>query len=493
MPWRWQRVLQGQGEHERALVCLGDALPLLPAAGLPRQLPLLWLRRAFSHHALGQWPEYRSALQHSVDAALAQRDHAAACNALTGVAEDLIRAGEHEAAQAALLRAEALLTHVPARRAQLAAEVLAARAHVAAAQNQWPQAVQQMQQVIELKRASSTRAQTQRRLRELAPWQLRAGQPEAALASLQEAHELELGALRAAQAEELALKTERLEREQARQAQQGAEQQARQLQQANAALGEALRVQRELLDQLVQSGRQAALGAMLAGLAHELNTPLGNALTAVSTTHERLRQTQRLFELGALGRRALQGDLLAALEGSELAQRNLQRVLQLLSGYQELNPELLAARPRSTRLAELVLQAWQRAVPADALLQLELQADVSAQVCADSLQAVLVELLHNVQRHAYPAGQAGRVRVRAWTAEGRHHLELADAGRGIPSGLLPRIFDPYVSSQFGQGRSGLGLFSAQVLVNSRLRGQLQVHSAPGEGTRFLIDWPASSE
>ncbi|WP_374438111.1 ATP-binding protein [Inhella sp.] len=486
------RVLQGQGEHERALVCLADALPLLPAAGLPRQLPLLWLRRAASHHALAQWPQYRAALQQCVDHALAQRDHAAACNALTGVVEDLTRAGEHAAAQATLQQAEALLARVPARRAQLEAEVLAAGAHLAAAQGRWPQAVQQLQQVIELKRASSTRAQTQRRLRELAPWQLQAGQPEAALASLQEAHELELGALRAAQAEELALKTERLEREQARQAQQGAEQQAQQLQQANAALGEALRVQRELLDQLVQSGRQAALGAMLAGLAHELNTPLGNALTAVSTTQERLRQTQRLFELGALGRRALQGDLLAALEGSELAQRNLQRVLQLLSGYQELNPELLAARPRSTRLAELVLQAWQRAVPVDTPLQLELQADVTAQVCADSLQAVLVELLHNVQRHAYPAGHAGRVQVRAWTAEGRHHLELADAGRGIPSGLLPRIFDPYVSTQFGQGRSGLGLFSAQVLVNTRLRGQLQVHSAPGEGTRFLIDWPVAA-
>lgn len=486
------RLLQGQGEHERAIACLGDALPLLEPAGLARQLPSLWLRLSQSRRALQQWPEYRAALQHCVAHALAQRDHAAACNALTGVAEDLTRAGAHEAAEAELQRAAALLARVPARRAQLQPEILAAQAHLAAAQGQWQAAVQQMQQVIELKRASSTLAQTLRRLRELAPWQLQAGQAGQALATLQQAHELELGALRAAQAEELALKTERLEREQARQAQQGAEQQAQQLQQANAALGEALRVQRELLDQLVQSGRQAALGAMLAGLAHELNTPLGNALTAVSTTHERLRQTQRLFELGALGRRVLQGDLLAALEGSELAQRNLQRVLQLLSGYQELNPELLAARPRSTRLAELVLQAWQRAVPADALLELELQADVSAQVCADSLQAVLVELLHNVQRHAYPAEQGGRVRVRAWTAEGRHHLELADAGRGIPAGLLPRIFDPYVSTQFGQGRSGLGLFSAQVLVNTRLRGQLQVHSVPGEGTRFLIDWPADS-
>lgn len=483
------RVLQGQNEHARALDCFHDADALLTPAGLTRLAPMLWMRISQSQRALQQWPAYRAALQRTVASALAQQDHAAACNALTGVAEDGIRRGDLAAAQAALAQAQDLLPRVPARQAQLSSEILAARAHLSAAAQRWDEAAAQMLQVIEIKRASSTRLQTVRRLRDLAPWQLQAGQAAAALATLEQAHALELEALRDAQTQELQLRSERLEREQARQAQQGAERHAQELARANRALSDALGVQRELLDQLVQSSRQAALGAMLAGLAHELNTPLGTVLTAVSTTQDRARQLHRRLLEGKLGRASLTADLQALEEGSELAQRNLQRVLQHIAGYQDLNPGLLAAPPRPVDLAELVRQSWQRAVPPGSPLQLVLDAELTVEVCADSLQAVLVELLLNVQRHAYPAASTGEVRVQARQDGALLRLVVADNGRGIAPELLPRVFDPYVSTQFGRGRSGLGLFSAQALVTTRLRGALHADSPPGQGARFEIAWP----
>jgi signal transduction histidine kinase len=67
-------------------------------------------------------------------------------------------------------------------------------------------------------------------------------------------------------------------------------------------------------------------------------------------------------------------------------------------------------------------------------------------------------------------------------------LRVQDDGRGIPAELLPRIFDPYVSTQFGKGRSGMGLFVAQGLVNTRLGGALRAFSEPGQGACFEIEW-----
>lgn len=477
------RVLQAQGAHERAIVCNREAIQ----AGCPRYEPLLWLRTAHCHRALGQAQQDLEALQRSAERALAQRDHASACNALSGVAERLIKQGDGVAARAVLAQAEALLPRVPARQAQLHGEVLASRAHLLAADGDWHGAAALMAEVIDSKRSVSTRVQTARRLRDLAPWQLRAGDGERALELLAQAQQLEIEQLRDAQAQELQLKAERLEREHARAAQQRAELHAGELEQANHALQESLALQRELLDQLVASSRQVALGSLMAGLAHELNTPLGTALTAASTAYERSRHTLQSLLEGRLGRRALQADLETLQESSLLAQRSLVRMADLVHSFQGLNPAALVTPPRQLLLAELAQQAWQRAVPAEAQLRLLIEGDAVGEpiwACVDSLLAVLVELFANVHRHAV----AGEVRLGLRRLPEIIRLQIQDDGRGIPAELRPRIFDPYVSTQFGRGRSGLGLFVVQSLVNTRLRGSISVCSEAGQGTRFEIEW-----
>jgi signal transduction histidine kinase/tetratricopeptide (TPR) repeat protein len=477
------RVLQSQGAYERAIVCNREAIQ----AGCPRYEALLWLRTAHCYRALGQAQQDLEALQRSAERAMAQRDHASACNALSGVAERLIQQGDGVAARAVLAQAEALLPRVPARRAQLQGELLASRAHLLAADQDWRGAAALMTEVIAAKRAVSTRLQIARRLRDLAPWQLRAGDGELAMALLAQAQQLEIEQLREAQDQELQLKAERLEREHAREAQQRAEQHAGELEQANRALQDSLALQRELLDQLVASSRQVALGSLMAGLAHELNTPLGTALTAVSTAQDRARQASEQLQAGRLGRRALQADLDALHETNLLAQRSLERMAALVHSFQDLNPATLVAPPRELLLPELVQQAWQRAVPADSLLRLELTGDaVDAPLlaCADELLAVLVELFVNVQRHA----GAGLVHLQLQREPSLVRLRVQDDGRGIPAELLPRIFDPYVSTQFGKGRSGMGLFVAQGLVNTRLGGALRAFSEPGQGACFEIEW-----
>lgn len=477
------RVLQTQGAYERAIGCNQQAL----RAGLPRYEPLLWLRIAHCQRALGRPQADLEALQRSAERALAQRDHASACNALTGVAERLIHAGDLPAAQAALAQAEALLPRVPARQAQLQGELLAARAHWQAATGDWAQAARLMSEVIEAKRAVSTRAQTARRLRDLAPWLLRAGDGERALAVLAEAQQLEIEQLRQAQAQQLQLKSERLEREHARQAQQRAERHAEELQQANQALQASLAQQRELLDQLVASSRQVALGSLMAGLAHELNTPLGIALTAASTAQERAQRSAERLQAGQLGRRELQTDLQLLQDSTRLAQRSLERMAELVHSFQGLDPAALVSPPRELSLTALAQQAWQRAVPADSALTLQIEGDAIEQpllACFDELLAVLVELFANVQRHA----GARRVSLQLQRRDGVLRLRVQDDGRGIQPELLPRIFDPYVSTQFGRGRSGLGLFVAQGLVSTRLRGALRASSPPGQGACFEIEW-----
>jgi len=286
---------------------------------------------------------------------------------------------------------------------------------------------------------------------------------------------------------------DQLERQHARREQAAAQRRAIALQRQNSDLVRALTLQKELQDELVGSSRLVALGTLLAGVSHELNTPLGNALTALSTIVDRCANMTQGIESAAVSRTAMRKDLDSVNAGLSLALRNVERAVVLLASYRQLDSLPSVSPPRKVMLDALVHVAWERAILPGNALRLRMSGSMELWICAESLVAVLVELFQNAQRHAFKAGEPGEVTVQAACLDGRMRVEVADNGCGIAAELLPRIFDPYVSTQFGHGRSGLGLFNAQSLLGKQLGGMLRAFSEPGNGSRFVIELPAPIE
>lgn len=279
------------------------------------------------------------------------------------------------------------------------------------------------------------------------------------------------------------------------------------LEQANAELQGTLDRLHSTRDELLRAERLASLGRLVAGVAHELSTPLGNSLMAVSTLHEDTQQFQAESAQGL--RRATLDALLGSVEqATAIATRNLQRAAELLSGFKQVAADQTSAQRRAFVLAELVDEILLTLKPSFARSAHRVEAEVDADVQLDSypgaLGQVLTNLVSNALVHAFEdqrtdnatdhvPGRGGRIVVRGRALdEARVRIEVEDDGRGIVPALLPRIFDPFVTTRMGRGGTGLGLHIAHNAATQILGGTLDVRSTPGHGSVFVLTLPRSA-
>jgi len=447
----------------------------------------VYAAQAIALRELGRHDEREAVLRAGMQRAESQRRWSEAANLCTGLFDLSLEHGALDAAAIALAHCETLAARSPGgARGSVAAILQCSRARLLAAQGHLEAACALLESRIEDAGRYGGALELARRLEELADWQARSGRGPEALRTSRRAH-----ALRQELAQEAQLRAglqlrQQVEREQAERGQAQQLARAQEAQAHKAALEAALAHLQALQEELAERSRQASLGALLAGVAHELNTPLGTALTALSSSEAQAQDLLLDLQAGTLSRQGLQARLLALREGHALSARCLGRALELTESYRPAHPDAAAG----AALAALVQRAWQRALSPASCLRLQLQ-DAVGSPCwpGQALEEVLVQLFQNVERHAYAPGEPGLVRVQAAPQPRGALLAVEDQGRGIAPELLPRVFEPYVSTQFGRGRSGLGLFIAEAAVRQQLGGRLRVQSQPGQGTRFEIECP----
>jgi PAS domain S-box-containing protein len=250
---------------------------------------------------------------------------------------------------------------------------------------------------------------------------------------------------------------------------------------------------RQAQDELVRSEKMASLGALVAGVAHELNTPIGNAMLVASTLEGRQREFEAAIS-GGLRRSSLDAFLSGLREASAVVERNLQRAADLIGSFKQVAVDQSSYQRREFDLAEVVQEISLALSPTLKRSGVKVLEHVPAGMRMDShpgpLGQVLINLISNAATHAFEEGQMGSVRIAAEaTGEGRVSLVVSDDGRGIPQHNLKRIFDPFFTTRLGQGGSGLGLHITYTLVTGLLGGRIEVRSEPGHGTAFTIQLP----
>ena len=245
---------------------------------------------------------------------------------------------------------------------------------------------------------------------------------------------------------------------------------------------------------LVQSEKMASLGRLVAGIAHELNTPLGNSLTAISTLRDQLHVFQKTSHETGIKRHAFDSFLFDVERASELVLSSIERSVALVNSFKRLAVEQASARRQSFAITEVISciktefslrtqrQAYQLIVAVPEPIQLNSY--------PEALIEVLTRLLDNAIVHGFEGREHGVVHIRCKQG-GNAGLRILvqDDGKGIAKDDLARVFDPFFTTHFGQGSSGLGLHIAHNTVTRVLGGTLAVFSQPGAGCEFEIDLP----
>ena len=267
--------------------------------------------------------------------------------------------------------------------------------------------------------------------------------------------------------------------------------------------GDLARANRELLEamenlklaqgELVRNEKLAALGNLVGGIAHELNTPIGNGVMAVTTLHDQVRDFRREMA-GGLRRSQLDSFVERVERGSEIAVRNLQRANELIASFKQVAVDQTSVQRRPFILSEVVDEILLTLQPTLRRTPYKVRSEIAAGVAMDSypgpLGQVLTNLLTNALVHGFEGCSKGLIEITGGPGdEGEVCLTIADDGIGIPPELLDRVFDPFVTSKLGRGGTGLGLHIVWNTVTVVLGGSISVDSTPGQGTRFRIILP----
>ena len=254
-----------------------------------------------------------------------------------------------------------------------------------------------------------------------------------------------------------------------------------------AELRHALEDLRETQSTLVRREKLAGLGAMVAGIAHELSTPLGNCVMLASTMREQMaamRSAGRVDELVAL-----LADALPVLE------RNLSRASRLIASFKQVSVDRTSERRRRFDLRTTVQETLDALSPTLGKTRHRVVLEVTEGLELDSYPGALSQVLTNLVGNAVTHGFEGRleggtIRIAAMATEGGMvSLSVSDDGRGIAAEHQDRLFDPFFTTRLGRGGSGLGLHLVYSLVTSVLGGSVGVESAPGAGARFTLRLP----
>ncbi len=248
-------------------------------------------------------------------------------------------------------------------------------------------------------------------------------------------------------------------------------------------------------EELVQSEKMASLGRMVAGFAHEINTPVGVAVGAVSHNEDALDRICAMLSQEEVSEEGLREELDGVRQGSALAMANLRRAASLVQSFKRTSIDQTSEHARVFEMSELVndvlfaLQGTLKRLPIT--VHVECPHDLRLDGVPGLIEQLLTNLVMNAVQHAFCDGQrAGNIHIRVQREGTNIHMEFADDGVGMDAGQIARIFEPFYTTRRGQGGSGLGLYICYTIVTARLGGSIECHGQPQAGCRFDVRFPA---
>ena len=260
-------------------------------------------------------------------------------------------------------------------------------------------------------------------------------------------------------------------------------------------LGQTLANLENTQDQLIQSEKMASLGTLTAGVAHEINTPLGIIVTAISLLTEKTQDMKRQFSEGQMRKSSMAKFFEAIEQSSDMSNKALERVLTLLGNFKQVAADQVVEEAREINLADYIDEVINT-------LSAELkkhkvayfysgETDLKIVTVPGILAQIITNLVTNALNHAFEHKENGQINIHvAITPERGAKIIFQDNGCGMSQEIIDQIYDPFFTTKRGHGGTGLGMNIVYNLINKKLEGSIHIDSLEGEGTTVTLSLPS---
>ncbi|GAB2612509.1 two-component regulator propeller domain-containing protein [Lysobacter erysipheiresistens] len=259
----------------------------------------------------------------------------------------------------------------------------------------------------------------------------------------------------------------------------------------NASLRSTIDELRQTQQQLVEAEKMAALGGLVAGVAHEINTPLGVSVTAASYLDQEARALERQLDAGPLDPAALQQFGSTAVRSSQLILHNLRRADRMIRSFKQVAVDQSSEESRRIDLGaylEEILMSLQPSLRRHRV-DIDCPPGIEFETYPGAIYQIISNLAMNSVTHGFDEDEPGRIELVARVQDDEVVIRYGDNGRGMDAESCRRVFEPFFTTRRGAGGSGLGMHITWNLATQVLGGSIACQSTPGEGTRFTLRMP----
>lgn len=248
---------------------------------------------------------------------------------------------------------------------------------------------------------------------------------------------------------------------------------------------------------LIEAEKLASLGRLVASITHELNTPLGNAMTVVTALEDAYHQFSEKASSGAMRRSELDHFLKHNGDGLEILHRNVARASSLMASFKQVAVDQSSERRRLFDLASVMQETISTLQPKLKRTPYVIDCRVPEGIMMDSypgpLEQVMINLMMNSVIHGFGERPYGQITIHSEMLDAdRVRIVCADDGEGMTEAVRTRAFEPFFSTRHDQGGSGLGMNVVYSMITGVLGGRVSLRSRPGEGTACVIDLPLNA-
>ncbi|MBF0202261.1 MAG: response regulator [Desulfamplus sp.] len=266
------------------------------------------------------------------------------------------------------------------------------------------------------------------------------------------------------------------------------------LETANSQLVQSFKVLKKTRDKLVQSEKMAALGGLVAGVAHEINTPVGIAITAASFLKEKTVSVENLLASGDLKKSDLESYLQNMAEVSHSILMNMERAAALIKSFKQVAVDQTIEEKRIFNFKKylqdvlITLKPGYRHRP-QIVIEIKCRDDIEVNSYPGAFSQIFSNLVMNSLIHGFKEKQAGKIVFDISSIGNRLEMRYRDTGSGMTEEQIKKVFDPFFTTIRGQGGTGLGMSVVFNLVTQTLKGAIDCRSVSGEWSEFHIAVP----
>lgn len=249
-------------------------------------------------------------------------------------------------------------------------------------------------------------------------------------------------------------------------------------------------------EQLIQAEKDASLGQLVAGVAHEINTPIGIGVTAASHFVEKTEKIIVSFENRTARKDDMEEYFESAKQDGDLILKNLKRTSELIKSFKMVSADQTSGEIRKfnvkSYLEDIIHSLGPKLKKTPHEINIKCDDDYEVNSYPGAFAQVITNLIINSVTHAYPTGKKGNILILVTKNSNNVSVKYSDDGIGIPEENLKKIYDPFFTTSRGAGGTGLGLHVVSNIVTQLFKGKIKCDSTLGAGTTFTIELPINT-